>query len=86
SARKVEDGSTQWNDNGARNWNGGGMHASHDYGFGKVDARAAVRLAESWMTQSTGANLTSGQRPAVCLDKLTVLARVSRPNWGCPLG
>ncbi|MCX2898529.1 S8 family serine peptidase [Pseudomonas mandelii] len=48
SARRVEDGTTQWADNGARNWNGGGMHASHDYGFGKVDARAAVRLAESW--------------------------------------
>ncbi|MHC8316157.1 S8 family serine peptidase [Pseudomonas sp. LB3P31] len=52
SARKVEDESTQWADNGARNWNGGGMHVSHDYGFGKVDARAAVRLAESWIPKS----------------------------------
>jgi subtilisin-like proprotein convertase family protein/Ca2+-binding RTX toxin-like protein len=56
SARKIGDSTTQWKDNGARNWNGGGMHTSHDYGFGKVDARAAVRLAESWMTKSTGAN------------------------------
>ncbi|WP_250855358.1 calcium-binding protein, partial [Anabaena sp. PCC 7938] len=39
---------TDWRSNGAKNWNGGGMHASHDYGFGKVDARAAVRLAETW--------------------------------------
>jgi subtilisin-like proprotein convertase family protein len=37
-----------WQVNGAENWNGGGMHASHDYGFGLVDATAAVRLAESW--------------------------------------
>lgn len=56
SARKVDDPTTEWRDNGARNWNGGGMHASLDYGFGGVDARAAVRLSEAWMTQSTGAN------------------------------
>ncbi len=37
-----------WQINGESNWNGGGMHASHDYGFGLVDATAAVRLAESW--------------------------------------
>ncbi|WP_258377049.1 S8 family serine peptidase [Pseudomonas soli] len=56
SARRVNDSATRWDDNGARNWNGGGMHTSHDYGFGEVDARAAVRLAESWMTRSTGAD------------------------------
>jgi subtilisin family serine protease len=36
-----------WSFNGADNWNGGGMHVSHDYGFGLVDAYAAVRVAES---------------------------------------
>ncbi|KIP15197.1 proconvertase P-domain protein [Burkholderia sp. MSHR3999] len=56
TARKVNDPNTQWTSNGANNWNGGGMHVSNDYGFGEVDARAAVRLAETWMTQSTGAN------------------------------
>lgn len=56
SARRVSDPSTQWRTNNARNWNGGGMHVSHDYGFGAVDARAAVRLAESWMDQKTDAN------------------------------
>jgi subtilisin-like proprotein convertase family protein len=46
-----------WQINGAENWNGGGMHASHDYGFGLVDATAAVRLAESWsQTAHTHAN------------------------------
>lgn len=56
SARKINDPTTKWHDNKAQHWNGGGMHTSHDYGFGAVDARAAVRLAESWMTQSTAAN------------------------------
>ncbi|MEM1239120.1 MAG: S8 family serine peptidase [Cyanobacteria bacterium P01_H01_bin.26] len=37
-----------WDFNGATNWNGGGLHFSNDYGFGLVDAKAAVRLAETW--------------------------------------
>lgn len=56
SARQLVDAQTDWADNHARNWNGAGMHVSHDYGFGEVDARAAVRLAESWTARSTGAN------------------------------
>ncbi|AKP34862.1 S8 family serine peptidase [Yersinia aleksiciae] len=56
SARRVDDTATQWRINRAKNWNGGGMHVSHDYGFGVVDARAAVRLAESWTVQKTNAN------------------------------
>jgi subtilisin-like proprotein convertase family protein len=56
SARKVDDPSTQWQWNAAKNWNAGGMHTSHDYGFGNIDALAAVRMAESWMTQSNAAN------------------------------
>jgi Ca2+-binding RTX toxin-like protein len=50
SARKVNDNNTDLVYNAATNWNGGGMHVSHDYGFGDVDARAAVRLAETWYT------------------------------------
>ncbi|MBL8394876.1 MAG: S8 family serine peptidase [Candidatus Accumulibacter sp.] len=49
-------GSAGWSFNGANNWNGGGMHASHDYGFGLVDAFAAVRVAESWRNTSTSDN------------------------------
>ncbi|MFM2281647.1 MAG: hypothetical protein RLZZ444_3878 [Pseudomonadota bacterium] len=45
-----------WGWNGATNWNGGGLHFSADYGYGLVDALAAVRLAESWTDQSTSAN------------------------------
>jgi subtilisin family serine protease len=36
-----------WTWNGATNWNGGALHHSADYGYGLVDALAAVRLAES---------------------------------------
>ncbi|WP_219623474.1 S8 family serine peptidase [Herbaspirillum seropedicae] len=56
SARRINDASTTWTDNGARDWNGGAMHTSNDYGFGEVDARAAVRLAETWMSKSTAEN------------------------------
>ncbi|MBD2677121.1 MULTISPECIES: S8 family serine peptidase [Nostoc] len=41
-----------WQYNGANNWNGGGLHVSQDYGFGLIDAHAAVRLAETWHQQS----------------------------------
>lgn len=37
-----------WFENHAGTWNGGGLHYSNDYGFGLVDARDAVRLAETW--------------------------------------
>ncbi|WP_325170072.1 putative Ig domain-containing protein [Noviherbaspirillum pedocola] len=56
SATRVDDPATSWAENGARTWNGGGMLVSHDYGYGEVDARAAVRLAETWITQQTAAN------------------------------
>jgi subtilisin-like proprotein convertase family protein/Ca2+-binding RTX toxin-like protein len=45
-----------WAFNGAQNWNGGGLHFNNDYGYGMVDAYAAVRLAETWTQQSTSAN------------------------------
>lgn len=40
--------SDPWAFNGAHNWNGGGTHFSNDYGFGIVDAFAAVELAKTW--------------------------------------
>ncbi|MGK3118991.1 S8 family serine peptidase [Pseudomonas corrugata] len=63
SARKVADPTTSWQDNGGQNWNGGGMHVSHDYGYGEVDARAAVRLAETWSLQQTFHNEFSLIKP-----------------------
>ena len=56
SARLVDAGDSGWAWNGADNWNGGGLHTSHDYGFGLTDAFGAVRLAETWTLQSTRAN------------------------------
>ncbi len=44
--------SLAWGFNNAATWNGGGLHFSNDYGFGLVDARAAVRMAESWFDTS----------------------------------
>ncbi|WP_159783649.1 S8 family serine peptidase [Sodalinema gerasimenkoae] len=52
SARQNNSTHEDWQFNGARNWNGGGLHVNHDYGFGLVDAHGAVRLAESWTFQN----------------------------------
>lgn len=49
-----------WAFNHANNWNGGGLHFSNDYGYGLVDASAAVRLAETWL-DTTPAATTSNQ-------------------------
>ncbi|MEK7323495.1 MAG: S8 family serine peptidase [Pseudomonadota bacterium] len=60
SATGVDPNNASWGYyNGARTWNGGGMHVSHDYGFGQVDALAAVRLAETWTQQKTAQNLVA---------------------------
>jgi Ca2+-binding RTX toxin-like protein len=48
-----------WKYNSAGNWNGGGLHFSHDFGFGAADAFTAVRLAETWTLQQTSANMTT---------------------------
>ena len=56
SAKQVADPNTAWTFNGASAWNGGRMHVSYDYGFGEVDAKAAVRLAETWTSERTLTN------------------------------
>lgn len=48
--------SASWKANGASNFNLGGHLYNDDMGFGIVDAKAAVRLAESWQTQQTAHN------------------------------
>ncbi len=50
-----------WNFNHAETWNGGGQHFSNDYGYGLVDALAAVRLAETWHLTGTAAATTGNQ-------------------------
>src|SRR6185295_4422337 len=56
SSHKIDPASTSWSANGATNWNGGGNWVSNDFGFGLVDAHAAVRLAETWATVHDAAN------------------------------
>ncbi|WP_417513705.1 S8 family serine peptidase [Minwuia sp.] len=56
SSRQIDAGDSGWTINDAADWNGGGLHVSHDFGFGLVDAHAAVRLAESWTKQSVAQN------------------------------
>lgn len=59
SAQYNDSNDSGWQFNGAENWNGGGLHFSHDHGFGLIDARGAVRLAETWQEQSTASNMVS---------------------------
>lgn len=58
TARQTDPTDPTWQFNDATNWNGGGLHYSDDYGFGLVDAAAAVALAKSWTTQDTIGNRT----------------------------
>lgn len=48
SAVMTDSGNGLWHYNGSDNWNGGGMHVRNDLGYGGVDAKAAVRMAETW--------------------------------------
>ena len=48
TARQTDIGNPSWVATSGSTWNLGGMHFSRDYGFGLVDAKAAVHLAESW--------------------------------------
>lgn len=59
SSQHNDAASAGWQYNGAQNWNGGGLHYSHDYGFGAADAWAAIRLAETWNIQQTSANMVT---------------------------
>ncbi len=56
-------GRTPWVTTHANNANGGGLKFSTDYGFGLVDAGAAVRLAETWTAVRTEANLITTTAP-----------------------
>jgi len=58
TARQTDPTDPTWQVNDATNWNGGGLHVSPDYGFGLVDAAAAVALAKSWTGQDTIGNRT----------------------------
>lgn len=75
------EGKKTWVYNDARNWNGGGLHTNLNYGYGLVDAHAAVRLAETWRTQHTLANeqhiSTASTRDMVIADNATRTATLN---------
>lgn len=58
TAKRVDDPNFvgDWRDNKARDWNGGGRHISDNYGYGLVDAAAAVHMAEQWTPQRAAYN------------------------------
>lgn len=60
-----------WRTNGATNFNGGGLHFSDAYGFGFLNVHDAVRLAETWTSQQTYANLATVTQ-TVALNKTLV--------------
>ncbi|KAF0118114.1 MAG: peptidase S8/S53 subtilisin kexin sedolisin [Rhodospirillaceae bacterium] len=71
AARNPTANTTGWMVNGARNWNGRGLLVSDTYGFGLVEARAVVRLAETWEIQSTYASqvsVTASRAPDLAID------------------
>ena len=75
SARWNDADNVSWGLNSANNWNGGGLHYSLDYGFGLVDALAAVRLAETWQTQHTAANeqrVTATSAPSLAIPDMSL--------------
>lgn len=57
-----------WQFNQADNHNGGGLHFSRDYGYGLVNAHAAVRLAETWTDQKNSENEISSLTTVVSQD------------------
>jgi subtilisin-like proprotein convertase family protein len=60
SAVRLGNATAEWSFNDASNWNGGGLHFNtglQRFGYGLIDATAAVRLAETWGTPHTAANL-----------------------------
>lgn len=60
-----------WVTTHAGNANGGGLNFSTDYGFGLVDAGAAVRLAETWTAVRTEANLITTTAAAATTGVIT---------------
>ncbi len=68
-----------WEWNASTTWNGGGMHFSNDYGYGLVDALAAVRLAETWLFGGQVAQV-SGNEFSNTIDILNVATVIPDNN------
>jgi subtilisin family serine protease len=56
SAAKNDPADSDWVTNGA------GLHVNHKYGFGAIDAEAAVNLAETWTSVGPEVSISSGRQ------------------------
>ncbi|WP_108329683.1 S8 family serine peptidase [Limnohabitans sp. 2KL-1] len=68
-----------WKWSGAKNWNGGGLHYSEDYGYGMVNAFNAVRMAEVWRILYPVASTTSNEM-SVTTGALTINRAIADLN------
>lgn len=55
----------RWGSGGTTTWNGGGSAYHLSYGYGMVNAFAAVRMAEAWLTMQGGVAQTSANEVTV---------------------
>jgi len=67
-----------WEINTAHNWNGGGMSFNASYGYGMVDAFAAVRMAEVWYNFA-GSHTSANEQT---VTQITSLGAVAIPSNG----
>ena len=87
SAREGGTSNHVWAFNGATNWNGGGLHydpVDQHLGYGLVDARMAIRLAETWSNAAhTAANrqqVLISHSPALVIPDNLAAGAVDRIN------
>jgi len=57
-----------WAEKGGVHWNGGGALFSPSYGFGRLDAFGAVRMAEVWTTLTGRSATSANERSAGAAD------------------
>ncbi|MBT9386445.1 S8 family serine peptidase [Pseudooceanicola sp. CBS1P-1] len=64
---------SSWFSNGASTWNGGGMTYHVNYGYGMIDARAAVRMAEVWTLMSPGSGKVQASQTVASIPDTPIL-------------
>lgn len=69
-----------WGSAGGTTWNGGGSAYHLSYGYGMVNAFAAVRMAEAWLTMQGGVAQTSANEQIVKASQIG--GAVSIPDAG----
>lgn len=69
-----------WQDMGGVHWNGGGALFSTSFGFGRLDAYGAVRMAEIWTTMTGGAAASSNERNVSRSDTQQRVVPLSQQN------